>query len=267
MSLYFWSMGKESVNFGDYLSQYICDELGTIPLLNDPDSLLLGVGSLLSDSLLASITKAQANIDKVYIWGSGCRGKKSFDLSSWQARLSIKILSVRGLLTTQSLGLSDTLALGDPALLLNSIYTPSTIDKFAGKSVFIPHISQCRGDDISKLQSLHELSGCDSILLPLISPSHGCLEIFLSKLSSARFVLSISLHGAILSHTYKVPYSYGMVGGFIDIPFKWKDHSSVVGVDTVFANHIGEAEDLFSNVFAHGKELDTAKLREAISCI
>jgi hypothetical protein len=249
IELYYWSADNKRVNFGDYISLYLYEKL-IKQSTSENQILLLGVGSILHTPLLSKIFNAESDFTELHVWGSGARSPNGPKLSWLQTKIVTHIYGVRGYHTARSLKCTAELAIGDPAFLLPTLIKPSTC--LSNKpTTFLPHISQCKGTYAA--ESLLLDSHCDRLLEPIIDPTPEALEKFVDDLCGSSFILTNSLHGAILAQAYGIPYSYGKVGGYLNCPFKWKDHSSVIGVECNFANHFNEAKDNYSYNFAHGR--------------
>ncbi|MBG1233586.1 hypothetical protein F8B91_14695 [Aestuariivirga litoralis] len=48
-------------------------------------------------------------------------------------------------------------------------------------------------------------------------------------------MLTASLHGAVVAAAYNVPFAF-WDNGFVDLPFKWQDFSSSLGIDCDFVS-------------------------------
>jgi hypothetical protein len=73
-----------------------------------------------------------------------------------------------------------------------------------------------------------------------VGSNESSLREILDKIAGASFVLSGSLHGAIIACAYNRPFAF-WDSGMIDIPFKWDDFSASVGIPSVFVKNVEEA--------------------------
>ncbi|GJD56738.1 hypothetical protein [Methylobacterium dankookense] len=60
-------------------------------------------------------------------------------------------------------------------------------------------------------------------------------------------MLAGSLHAAIVACAYDVPFGY-LDTGFVDIPFKWRDFSALVGIGTSFCDCVADARAIYEQV-------------------
>jgi hypothetical protein len=98
-----------------------------------------------------------------------------------------------------------------------------------GRTICIPHIHEPKPHD-----ELLRLSGAELILSPEIDASEDALRDLLDKIASAEFVLTGSLHGAIIACAYKRPFAF-WDSGHVDVPFKWEDFARSVNIPAIFA--------------------------------
>lgn len=233
----YWLKGEDIQNFGDYLTEYFMKYLFLETLRNYADVRI--VGSFLSDSFVPDHLDAEhvsqlieSKAQKTLIaWGGGIRETGALRAEKKKAT---DILSVRGPWSASELGLGSEIPMGDPALLLPALYIPSAREKFVGRTVCIPHFHDTRSD-----KELLSLTGADLILRPNIKPSLDAIERFIDALNSAQFILTASLHGAIVAAAYGRPFAYWNSGN-IDLPIKWQDFSESVNIPMVFVNDVAE---------------------------
>ncbi len=221
--LVYWRQGEAIQNFGDFLSQYLFEEL-FLPIPLHPGRTYL-IGSVIADFLVdAQTTTAPC----VVFWGCGAR--EAAGLSA-EAAAKARILAVRGPLTASALKLGATVPRGDPALLLPALYTPKAAVS-AGRSVCIPHF----WDDRTDAEQL-AMSGCEQVLRPNLPNSRRRLLEMMDAIAASEFVLSASLHGAIVAAAYGRPFAF-WDNGHLDVPFKWQDTAALLGVPAVFASDL-----------------------------
>jgi succinoglycan biosynthesis protein ExoV len=260
ISLFYWSAQRQKVNFGDYISLFLYDKLIDGAAERD-EILLLGVGSILHAPLLIKVLDSRPDLAELHVWGSGARAPHGPAWPSLQSRIVTRIHGVRGRYTARALQCSAALAIGDPAFLLPWLIHASPTKAKSG-TTFVPHISQCKSTPGS--ETLLAESLCDRVLEPLIEPTSAALENFVADLCSSSFILTNSLHGAILAQGYGIPFSYGTVGDYLNCPFKWKDHSSTIGTDCLFAANLEQGEKLYRDNFSRALTPDTARILHAL---
>jgi hypothetical protein len=258
--LFYWSEQRERVNFGDYISLYLYDKL-IERNTERGEILLLGVGSILHAPLLSKVLDSRPDLAELHVWGSGARTLHGPALSWLESRIVTRIHGVRGRYTARALQCSAELAIGDPAFLLPFLIQTSPAEAKSG-TTFVPHISQCK--HTPELQALLTKSRCDRVLEPLIDPTPDSLENFVAELCSSSFILTNSLHGAILAQAYGVPFSYGTVGDYLNCPFKWKDHSSAISAAHLFAANLEQGRTLYRDNFSRALTPDAARILEAL---
>lgn len=225
--LRYWRKGEDVQNFGDFLSEFISDIL-FFPLDSSRNGVHV-IGSVIDDAYL---DRAEDASGRIALWGCGARSSQGI---SPEYRQRAEILAVRGPLTASALRLGSAIPQGDPAFLLPALYSPRFRSEFSGKNVCIPHFFDARPDS-----EILELTGCDAILRPNIQNSRDSLLEFIDIVCSSSFVLTGSLHGAVVAAAYERPFGY-FQSGDIDVPFKWEDLSNYLSILNVFHQDIRHA--------------------------
>lgn len=219
-TLPYWQEEATLQNFGDYLTEYLVEHLFLRTPLQRRDVRL--IGSYLDDGLIAQsidrhVAKDPRQGAALLAWAGGLREPGGITQAQ---RPNVEILSVRGPLSRQDLGLDTSCPIGDPGLLLPALYSPQVQQDFVGHTLCVPHFLDARS-----VQELLAVSGADHILRPNIPKSLVNIEHFVDALTSASFVLCGSLHAAIVAAAYGRPFAF-WDNGTIDIPFKWKDFAA-----------------------------------------
>ena len=228
----YWLKGQSTQNFGDYLSEYFQAHLFYGEGISAPNVRL--IGSCIDDGLIddpspkeptqGAIGRSEQQA-KVIFWGSGLRrpdGLSRLNLSR------VEILSVRGPLTRSALRLGGMVPIGEPGLLLPTLYEPQPASATRGASVIVPHFHDQRSDE-----ELLTVTGCDVVLRPNI-PSHlESIEHFIDQVVAAKFVLTGSLHAAVAAAAYHRPFAFWDSGN-IDLPFKWQDFAASLSIPCEF---------------------------------
>jgi hypothetical protein len=235
--------GEPIQNFGDYLSLLLLRDL-FFPTEVQATSIRL-IGSTLDDHVIPldtkwRITKASPKTPVVF-WGCGVREPGGLNDGY---REVVKILGARGPLSVADLKLAPSTPLGDSALLLPYFYKPRDVPEFKGKTLCIPHFHDHRPDP-----ELLALSGCERVLRPNIPNHPRYLYRTIDAIHSADFVLTASLHGAIVALVYGRPFAYWS-NGFLDLPFKWEDFAASVSISGKFADNLPEARALYTREIA-----------------
>ena len=108
----------------------------------------------------------------------------------------------------------------------------------------IPDIQDVKSD-----QELLALSGAQHVLRPSIEASETALRTILDEIAAADFVLTGSLHGAIVACAYGRPFAFWN-SGHIDVPFKWHDFAASVGIPAVFVTTLDEGRRVYETELA-----------------
>lgn len=248
---YYWRENQLIGNLGDALVPILLGSLGydlvprtaTNALVHNRARCLLVIGSLLTELDLAGIGLP------LDVWGCGWKGV--CPPSAMLAQL--RIHAVRGPHTVAGLGLPANTPLGDPALLL-PILAPRPMSSH-GRTVVVPHIHRTK---FMAAGLRCRLTGCDELLSTQVIQAQairnpGGLRQALSlgkswlrlglrpqtlwgaiaRIAGAAFVLTGSLHGAILAQAYGVPWA-AYDDGYVNAPAKWLDWAAYLGVDLEF---------------------------------
>jgi hypothetical protein len=253
----YWLKGSSELNFGDYLSEYLSDQL-FLQTPRRPVEIRL-IGSVLHNGFVpteiapqpAASPRAQRlapigrQRERLIAWGCGIREPGGL---SPDHRALVEILSVRGPVSAADLALGPDVPQGDPAFLLPALYTPRHSEAWSDKAVCIPHFHDRRTE-----AELLSQSGCERVLRPNIPPGEQQIERFIDAVASARFVLSASLHGAVVAAAYRCPFAF-WDSGVIDLPTKWRDLAASLGISDAFVR------DLPSGV-AHYRDQVAAHIR------
>lgn len=228
--LYFWN---NDINVGDYASNYIVNKLSTsviayknpfikiINILFNLFKYILGKESHTKKYIKDYIFPWQKIIFGVgsildfapknaVVWGSGFREYNS-------QTNAINILAVRGYLSRNLLNNQDKIVVGDPALLLPIIYPKKQcIQK---KIAIIPHYKEV---NIFKEFNTNNYD--------IIDPRTTNVEDFINKIVQYEYILSSSLHGVIISHSYGIKALWIRHGNVGSSDFKYYDYFSSVNI-------------------------------------
>ena len=190
LNLYWWSkinFGKgDYENYGDLLSKYLAEKISgkKVKWYNTKKKRLinkkhyLSIGSIISHANKYSV-----------IWGSGI-------ISQEDVAVDAEYISVRGPKTRDYLlqfGLNVPAIYGDPAILLPRYYNPE-ISKIYNTSI-IPHYV-----DLQEVNN--NLSDTSTNIINLLTND---IELTTDEILSSKRIISSSLHGVIVAHTYGIP--------------------------------------------------------------
>jgi len=277
---YYWRENHLLGNLGDALVPFLLRGLGYTPVslrtsgsaVRNPHRGLLVIGSLLTEPDLAGINTA------VEVWGCGWKG---LPLSP-QRQQQITVRAVRGPHTVAGLGLPADTPLGDPALLLPRLTKLRMAPH--GHTILVPHYHRAR---LMAVQQRRHLTGCDEVVSPLVfqargigrrgwgrqalAMSKGWLRFGLrpftpwaavERIAGATFVLTGSLHGAILAQAYGVPWA-AYDDGYIDAPPKWLDWAVYLGIAIEFVSTLAAGRQWWQTEGRRGAVRDLQPLLHA----
>ncbi|MBF45878.1 MAG: exosortase [Flavobacteriales bacterium] len=193
-------------NFGDILNPLLVAYLTKKKIINVSAKYcyydhLQVIGSILSRSNSKSI-----------VWGSGFISQDSIFIS-----MPKRVLAVRGPLTRKLLleqGVNCPEVYGDPALLMSKFYIPKTTKKYM--IGILPHYSD---------KSHAWLKNIDDDRVKIIDIQNPNPLKVIDEICSCEHIASSSLHGLIISDSYKIPsvwikFTDKLTGG----SFKFNDY-------------------------------------------
>ncbi len=228
--------------FEEFLTELLTDEL-FYPIAIQARAVHL-VGSCIDDTFFTASAPGshRGSFDeRLVFWGCGMRSPTGL---SEQNRSRCEFFAVAGPLTRSALRLGDSVPFGDPALLLPALYEPNRDPRISGQTLCIPNVLDRRSD-----AELLQLGGCSVVLRPSLPRSRQPSLRIIDAIASADFVLSASLHGAIIAAAYGRPFAYWNPGN-LDEPFEWADFSASVSIENRFAARLEEARDVYASVIA-----------------
>lgn len=249
--IFFYTRAEAQYNFGDYLSDYIHSKFLIAPFAHADVYRI--IGSVISEEIILSDLKGRDELARVAFWCCGARGGGA--LSS-DAKSRSDFFGVRGPLTRSVLGLPADTPLGDPGFLMPLAYHPRLKPELVGKVACMPHFSA-----LGREKALLKESGADVVLSPAVG-SHEELEDLFDQIASVSFLLTASLHGAIIAAAYRVPFAFWSYGE-IDVPFKWEDLSALLGIEPVFHSSVASGQTWWD---AQAGRLDLPKLVPMLAC-
>lgn len=235
----YWLKGEPIQNFGDFIAELLLERLFTGEPIEARRIYI--IGSVISDHYVSNeVASSQfaegLNDGPVAFWGCGLRDEHSLSPS---LRQTAQFLAVRGPLTRTALNLPDTIPLGDPGFLLPALHTANRSQSTHGKTICIPHFHDRRSDE-----EFLSISGCEILIRPNIANSIDSILDLVDAIASASFVLSASLHGAIVAAAYGRPFGF-WDNGYIDCPFKWRDFAASANFECQFFRSYDSAADYY----------------------
>lgn len=207
MKPYYWE--SQYGNFGDDLNLWLWDFL--LPGFREthPETLLVGVGTVLNTALLP------ADGHKLVLgsgYGYGALPDMS-DRSQWDVRC------VRGPLTAERAGLSADMGIVDPAVMVADMPEFKDLPKIHRKS-FVPHWETAIAGIWPAI--------CETVGLHYIDPRGEAKDV-IRAIAQSEMIVAESMHGAILADAFRVPWVAVTTSQSIN-SFKWNDWARTVGV-------------------------------------
>jgi hypothetical protein len=281
---YYFSQEFRTKNLGDALGAVVVNALGYHFVSADegatdvcnPGRCLLPIGSTLDSSFIRPRLKRGSQ--KLDFWGCGWRGNWLDD----ELLETACIHAVRGPITHRRFHLDADIPLGDPGLLLPWLCDVPANDH--GRPIIIPHFR--RTYNLSAAERCHR-TGCDLLVSTqvqfqdnprvqrkvrshlealygraLLSIETPTLEDAVAQIAGASFVLTGSLHGAILAQAYGVPWA-AYFDGYVDTLPKWYDFAAYLGIDLDFVRTLAEGERWWAIYGRKGKVRDLRPLLAA----
>lgn len=212
----------------------------------DNDGCLLAVGSLLGHWDFTSRIKGP-----IQVWGTGARGPET---KAWAEANPerVKYLAVRGPLSAEVLGLPKDFPQGDPALLLPH-FVPQ--GEPTGKSCYIPHIAALSSVSDQELQA----TGADKLIQMSCLRDEAVSRI--QEISGSEFVLTGSLHGAIIAQAYGVPWAICIPKHRnLVMPFKFKDWFGYLGLEPAIVENLSQGRAWWEKAGKNHRAYDTNEI-------
>lgn len=207
MKPYHWE--SHHGNFGDDLNLWLWDFL--LPGLRDvhDDVMLVGVGTVLNDTLLPA-RQRKLVIGSGYGYGAVPDTGSGF----WDIRC------VRGEKTAARLGLTLEKGIVDPAVMVTEMPDFKGLPKLY-KKTFVPHWESA---EFGMWEEVCEPAG-----LTYLDP-RGEARAVIRAIAQSEFIVAESMHGAILADAFRVPWVAVSTSPSIN-SFKWSDWAGTVGVE------------------------------------
>ncbi|WP_306300151.1 polysaccharide pyruvyl transferase family protein [Erythrobacter sp. LQ02-29] len=212
-------------NVGDLLNPYMIPKLAGRPIYRARSTLFPHVRAI--GSVIGSANRQS------YVWGSGSIDGKVPD----RALDPSKVFALRGKLTrsmlSEACGVSPSVPLGDPAILMPDFYNPPVeVEHQCG---IVPHF-----EDLELVLNLSRKIAGVKVIDVRQKP-----EDFVTDLKACRRVISSSLHGLILSDAYGIPnvratFSDKLLGG----DFKFSDYYSTTDCEDAFSCQVIDEDQL-----------------------
>lgn len=202
----------KSSNFGDQLNPYLVEKMWGLDSFNVKEGTdephLMMIGSIMNEANSNSL-----------IMGAGLVEESRFFEGS------PKFVTVRGRKTLDVLkgrGFDGDMSVGDPAILVPDYFSPKTGNKKYSIGI-IPHLI----DQEHAFEKFRKIRGKKIINLRLEGNEFSEIESIINDICSCECIISSSLHGLIVAHSYGIPgiwceFSDSVIGN----GFKFKDYLS-----------------------------------------
>lgn len=186
------------------------------------------------------------------VWGAGFQNENEICEKG-------KIVAVRGYETVKRLKdigflIPDNIAIGDPAILLPLLYLPKVEKRY--KLGIVMHVND--KDYIQEHFSMYHL----------IDVETDDVTGFMDDLCSCEYILTTSLHGLILAHSYGIPALWMRKNWIGSDGFKFRDYFSSVSLyfqDSLDADCIaGMSEERILELFAIRPSLPKSEVMASI---
>jgi succinoglycan biosynthesis protein ExoV len=233
--LYFKTAGG---NFGDDLNQWFWDEVLPGWRTWAPDTVLVGIGTILVKGLLPEGRRK-------LVLGSGVGYGEIPDIHSNPDEWDIRC--VRGPRSASALGLPPAKGLIDPAVLLPEFREFSGLGR-GQDCIFIPHHGSLGLLDWNRI--------CEGTGIIPVSPA-GDAKTIIRRIATARSVIAESMHAAIIADAFRVPWRSVAISRAFNA-FKWQDWAESVEVDlqvTRFFSSLRDVQSLLGRIRSPGRAL------------
>jgi len=234
-NIWYWKNGAHILNLGEQLAPKIvnhfgveCKEISKSQKHYDHeawgDRCIFLIGSeLVGHRFSKKTVYEEASCNNLHVWGMGAGSDLNLkNRVPSNVYKKIKIHAVRGPISQRIIRLGSDLPMGDPAFLMPEILP---IDKNPSDNItYVPHHSTLSSVNRDVDDILNDI-GANKYINIIFNKSH--FQNVLEKLLSSKFVLTSTLHTAILCISYGVPWApiqlSGEVVGGKHHPLKWLD--------------------------------------------
>jgi succinoglycan biosynthesis protein ExoV len=226
-------------NFGDAINPMIFEKLFGDLMRSEDENEVVGIGSILGHARPTSKTS------KFFVYSSGFAGG---DEGTYGKAPIIsdkyEILCVRGKKTAKALGIPESLAIADGALLISRLID-IPIEEKLHDFAYMPHIGSL--DLYDNWPGL--VADCG---IHFIDPRKEPMQV-LKEMQQSKVLITEAMHGAIIADALQIPWIPVKTNKTINA-FKWEDYLETV--DLEYKPH--DISTLYSNEFL--KELFKSKL-------
>lgn len=224
--VWYWRDDKRVVNYGDYITEVLLRGFGHKPvgyslakaLGMGAESCLLVIGSELHKQMVD-----QLKVSTIHVWGQGKGHGALFDIQQEPYKSKVKLHAVRGPHTLRQLNLGGDIPMGDPGFLL-PLFLAIRKDHRQHKVSYVPHWSN-RYNARARLQEI----GAERVIDVMCQ--RRAFKAKVTEVVSSSFVLTNSLHTAIICEAYGTPWALCLPAGHeLNFPDKWRDWFEYLGI-------------------------------------
>lgn len=229
-----WKLDEDTRNFGDALYEIILEPDIREKWQADEKFMFFPLGSVICNIVMEETL--DLGYEPVFI-GCGWRGEP---LNSNLVSHCL-FVGARGPHTKQELVRHDVRV----DVTLDPAYEVAQLIKKAEPNALALALRHIKDPGEYDYNSMHEMKA-DAIFSPVVETRDDIVQL-IEIISGARFVLTGSLHGAILAHAYGVPFA-PLESEYIDCPPKWADWFASIGLgEPVFVDNIVEGRKWYSS--------------------
>ena len=193
INVFWWSSvefeGKSQENFGDILSKYLVEKIsGQKVIWKNPNKKNWNPFQKKIITTTGSILKHVSK--SCVVWGSGI-------ISRDDKVEPAEFLALRGPETyihLKAMGYKPNAIFGDPAIVLPNLYVPNVEKEY--EIGIIPHYV-----DFEKINEQYQ----NNNNIKVIDLLNDDIEAVIDEINQCKSIISSSLHGVIVSHTYEIP--------------------------------------------------------------
>jgi len=203
-------------NFGDAINPMIFNRLfGALMEQNDGIE-ILGIGSILGHA------RPSQGCEKFIVFSSGFAGGDSSTYGNVpELNDKFEIVCVRGKKTAKALGIEETYAIADGALLVSRLLDIPAQEKKYQYS-YMPHVGS-----MNLYKNWPEL--VESLGIHFIDPTKDPMQV-LKEMKQTEVLMTEAMHGAIIADSLQLPWLPIKTNQSIN-EFKWNDYLETVDLE------------------------------------
>lgn len=211
--MFWWSAAP---NFGDHLSSEIVRHMAGRPVkcVKEERADLFAIGSIMWNVRKAALSRQDR---VVHVWGTGCLGPIKLDFLH-----NVRFHAVRGPVTAGLLNLPSC-PQGDAGLLVSDLVQRQPVES---QAAVVPHHSTWGNPERLKVVT----DAAETAGAKLIDVRSNDSLAVCSEIAKCGYVLSESLHGAIVADSLGIPNEFLFPENIHKFAFlKWHDYCASIG--------------------------------------